>query len=123
VIWYVRRRANNTIASAHAEPQPGYAEEALDDSAAELVAFLSPPDPITAPAGYFLRALIELGWYDAIAAVVAGLPDTQQGKIAKVLWARAVEFPLKDPLIAQIAQMAGMTVADVKAVYRRANSY
>lgn len=30
-IWYVHRRDDGTIASAHGNPQTGYAEEALDD--------------------------------------------------------------------------------------------
>lgn len=31
MIWYVHRRQDGSIASAHAELQPGYATEALDD--------------------------------------------------------------------------------------------
>lgn len=31
-IWYVHRREDGTIASAHGEPMEGYAEEALDDA-------------------------------------------------------------------------------------------
>jgi hypothetical protein len=40
-IWYVHRRANNSISSAHQQIQPGYAEEALDDTtSADLQAYL-----------------------------------------------------------------------------------
>jgi hypothetical protein len=40
-IWYVHRRGDNSIASAHSEPQPGYAEEALDDTVdAEMMAYI-----------------------------------------------------------------------------------
>jgi hypothetical protein len=38
--WYVHRRDDNSIASAHGEPQPGYAEEALEDSDPEMAAYL-----------------------------------------------------------------------------------
>lgn len=31
-VWYVHRRDDNSIGSAHEEMQPGYAEEALDDA-------------------------------------------------------------------------------------------
>ncbi len=31
-IWYVRRNAGGSIASAHEDMQPGEAEEALDDA-------------------------------------------------------------------------------------------
>lgn len=41
MIWYVAR-CNGVIVSAHAEPQPGYAEEALDDANnAEMAAYRS----------------------------------------------------------------------------------
>lgn len=78
--------------------------------------------PATAPAGHFMKALIELGWYDAIDLAVNSLTG-QQGKIAKALWSRAVEFPRTDPLVSQIASAVGMTGADVDAVYILANSY
>lgn len=38
--WYVHRRDDNSIASAHGEPQPGYAEEALEDNDPEMAAYL-----------------------------------------------------------------------------------
>ena len=42
MIWYVRRRDDDSISSAHQEMQPGYAEEALDDQTdADLIAFLA----------------------------------------------------------------------------------
>lgn len=43
--WYVHRRQDGSIASAHQEMQPGYAEEALKDDDAELAAILNPPPP------------------------------------------------------------------------------
>lgn len=78
--------------------------------------------PLTATAGDFNRALIELGWYDAITTAVNNFTGTS-GKIAKALWNRAVEFPRSDPLVAQIASAVGMTAADIDAVYVLANSY
>lgn len=41
--WYVHRRGDGSIASAHAEPQPGYAEEEVEDTDADLQAILNPP--------------------------------------------------------------------------------
>lgn len=78
--------------------------------------------PLTASAGNFMRALIELGWFDAIDAAVNSLSGVQ-GKLARALWTRAVEFPREDPLIAQIATAVGMTAADIEAVYIKANTY
>lgn len=42
-VWYVHRRRDGTIASAHQELRPGYAEEVVEDSAPELAAILNPP--------------------------------------------------------------------------------
>lgn len=39
MIWYVRRREDGSIASAHQEPQPGYAEEALEESHPDFAAY------------------------------------------------------------------------------------
>lgn len=40
--WYVHRRADGSVASAHQEARPGYAEEALDQSSADLAPLLRP---------------------------------------------------------------------------------
>lgn len=40
--WYVRRREDGSIASAHQEPQPGYADEPVDEQASELTPLLRP---------------------------------------------------------------------------------
>lgn len=48
-IWYVHRRADGVIASAHEEMQPDYATEALDDASGELADWFAkayaPPTP------------------------------------------------------------------------------
>lgn len=54
MIWFVHRRQDNSIASAHEEIQPGYAEEALDDQTdAEMIAYQAlvtgEPEPEPAP--------------------------------------------------------------------------
>jgi len=40
--WYVHRRSDGSVASAHQEVRPGYAEEALDQSSADLAPLLRP---------------------------------------------------------------------------------
>lgn len=52
-IWYVHRREDGTIASAHQDMQPDYAIEALDDASGELKDWLAkvnapPPEPTPA---------------------------------------------------------------------------
>ena len=52
-IWYVHRRDDGTIASAHQEMQPDYATEALDDASGELAdwfATVNAPPPEVTPA-------------------------------------------------------------------------
>lgn len=47
MIWYVHRRSDGSIASAHAEPQAGYAEEAVEDTHPDYAAYLAvafPPE-------------------------------------------------------------------------------
>lgn len=75
--------------------------------------------PQSATAGFFMRALIELGHYNAIAAVVQASGDPT----AQVLWARAIEFPRQDPMLIQMATAAGMSSADIDAVYVRTATY
>lgn len=41
MIWYVHRNSDKTIASAHQEMQPEYAEEPLDDKSGELKAWFA----------------------------------------------------------------------------------
>lgn len=54
--WFVHRNGGGAIASAHAQQQPGYADEALADSAPELVAFLFPPPaPLISTYTFFQR--------------------------------------------------------------------
>lgn len=50
-VWYVHRRKNGDIASAHQEPQLGYAEEAVDENDTALDAILRParPPKVTLP--------------------------------------------------------------------------
>jgi hypothetical protein len=131
--YFAARRAGQIVTLA-AIPTLG-ATEPVEPSDAGVSEFLAvhgaptefgyvgdPPLPQTATAGNFMRALIELGWYDDIDAAVTALPG-QQGQIARALWGRAVEFPRNDPLLTQIAAAVGMTEADIDAVYVRANSY
>jgi hypothetical protein len=45
MIWYVHRRGDGSIASAHSELRPGYAEEEVADTDPELATILNPPKP------------------------------------------------------------------------------
>lgn len=116
--WYVHRRDDGSIASAHAEPQPGYAEEPVDAQSAELQSLFKAPVPQTASAGDFVSALIDLGWYDAVdaAAKAAG------GK-ALILWNRAATFERNHAIVRAIAQAIGKTEADLDALFIKTATY
>lgn len=120
-VWYVHRRQDGTIASAHEEPQPGYAEEALDDATPELSAWwkaIRNPVPATASSGDFVSALIDLGWYNQVeAAAVAG------GGRALALWRHASIFERQNPILIAMAQAIGKTDADLDALFRKTREY
>jgi hypothetical protein len=129
-VWYVHRRDDGTIAMAGNYPQPGYAEEALDDATnAEIVAFFAraaiPPVPEFARSGDFFHALIDLGWYDAAKAVVDSLAasGTADGKLAKVLWDHASRFERHHPIVLAVAQAIGKTSADLDALFLKTLDY
>lgn len=75
--------------------------------------------PQTVTAGSFMQALIDLGFYNAVAAVV----QASGNQTAQVLWARAVTFARQDALLIQMATAAGMTSADMDAVFVKAATY
>lgn len=119
--WYVHRRADGTIASAHEEVQPGYAEEALDDTAPELTAWWEAardPVPATASSGDFVSALIDFGWYNQVDAVA-----TASGGRALALWRHASIFERYNPLLIGMAAAIGKTEADLDALFRKTREY
>jgi hypothetical protein len=84
MIWYVHRRANDSIASAHAEIQPGYAEEALDDqTSAELQAYLQGGRPDLSDAETLEKALKAVLY---AAGGMAGKTPAQTRAAFKTAW-------------------------------------
>lgn len=117
--WYVHRRADGSIASAHEEPQPGYAEEALDDAASpELRALLGPAVPAAASSGDFVAALVDLDWYDDVDAAA-----TRAGGKALALWRHANSFERYHPIVRGIAAAIGKTEADLDALFIKSATY
>lgn len=129
-IWYVHRRDDGSIAMAGEYPQPGYADEALDDATnAEIAAFFvraaSPPVPEFARSGDFFHAMIDLGWYDQVDAVINGMAAANHpdAKLAKVLWDKASRFERYHPLLIQVAQAIGKTPDDLDNLFRKTLEY
>lgn len=80
------------------------------------------PVPAIASAGDFMRALIELGWFDAVEAAIAAVPG-DEGKLLRALWTRAAVFERHNPRVLQIAAAIGKTSADLDDLFLLANSY
>ena len=121
MIWYVSRRDDGTIASAHEEPQEGYATEALDDGAGELAAWFDAarnPVPATATSGDLVSALIDLGWYDSVDAAA-----TAAGGRALALWRHASIFERYNPILIGMGRAIGKTDADLDMLFRKTRGY
>ena len=71
--WYVRRREDGSIASAHQEPQPGYADEPVDEQASELTPLLR---PVKAPPVDFGSLAGEIKDYKPEAVLVIGFGES-----------------------------------------------
>lgn len=115
--WYVHRRDDGTVASAHRTLQTDYAEEALPDNATEILALQAPPVPLTATAAGLIRALYARGLLSAVDAAVA-----QSDALTQRLWARTPVFYRTDPMLIAVAAALGMT-DQLDALFVEANSY
>lgn len=117
--WFVHRRGDGSIASAHGDAQPGYAEETLDDAAGELaewfVSAAIAPVPQEASSGQIIVALAELDWLNAVDAAVA-----QAGSLEQRLWARASRFPRNDVMVVAIATAIGKNSQELDDMFRLA---
>lgn len=118
-IWYVHRRADKTIASAHEDKQAGYAEEALDDAKdAEIIAFfdaIKNPVPNQVSAAQMIRALDAKKIYDDVDTAIKNI-----GGLTSLLWARAPFFERSDPLMVDAAKALGMSDADLDDLFHLA---
>ena len=115
-VWYVHRRDDGEIASAHEELQPGYAEEGLDDATnPEIVAYrkkVAGTPRISVSRLRLKLALAAAGKLDAVeAAVVAA------GAVAQLYWANATAFESDHRLVAQIGAALGMTTDEIYALF------
>jgi len=115
-VWYVHRRDDKTIASAHEDRQVDYAEEALDDTKdAEIIAFfaaIKSPVPGQVSAAQMIRALVEKKIYDDVDTAIKSI-----GGLTSLLWARAPFFSRNDPLMVDAAKALGMSDADLDDLF------
>jgi hypothetical protein len=81
--------------------------------------------PETAVAGDFMRALLDLGWYDSVVAAIDSLRNnnTAQGKLVGVLWDRASSFERYNPLLIMIATAIGKNSDDLDQLFIKTLEY
>lgn len=116
---YVERR-NGVIVGDYANPQPGYAEEAMDEDAAEYVAYKNPPPPPPELAPYQFRAMLALsGKQAALDAYIAALPDPQK-TIAQAKLDYSLTFRRDNDLVLAAQQALGLTDAQLDALWTSA---
>ncbi|NTS31250.1 hypothetical protein HQ945_08280 [Phyllobacterium sp. BT25] len=135
---YVTRDVDGVVDGLYANLQPGWAEEWLEDDAAEVVAFLNPPPPIpgTISDRQFFQQLAIMGLIteeEALAYVSTGalpsafndfigsLPEPQRFN-AKMLIIGAQTFQRSHPLVAQFGAMNGMSSAQIDDLWREAST-
>lgn len=98
-IVYVERDGEGAIKGVYANPQPGYATEALAADHPDVVAFLTPsPVPAQVTIRQARRVLDENGLLDAVDAWVA-----TQSTAVQIDWQSASFVERNSPLIAEAA--------------------
>lgn len=116
--WYIHRRDDGSIASAHEEPQDGYAVEALNDETdAEIQDFFASvyAGPISVSRLRLKLELSERGLLaDVEAAVQAG------GTLPQLYWAEATNFESDHPLVLQIGTAIGLDRAQILVLFKAA---
>lgn len=118
MIWYVSRRSDGAIASAHEEPVSGAAEEAVDDAVPELAAFLDAarnPLPVNITPLQLRRALNTMGIRPQVESYVA-----QASQDVKDAWDYASTIEITDPLLVTAAQLLRV---DLPGLFRLAATF
>jgi hypothetical protein len=117
--WYVHRRPDGSIASIHAEAQPGYTDPApLADDHASIVAFLEAARPPVVVSRLRLKLeLAERGLLDDVEAAVQAAGATPQ-----MYWAEATQFESNHALVAQIGAAVGLDAGEIRELFQAAVS-
>lgn len=114
-VWYVHKRDDGGIASVHGDPQPGYAEEPMDDAASPLKEwFENVRDPVPAVVTPW-RLRVALRAAGKLAAVEAWV--AQQSADIQDAWEYGLERPIDHPLIRACATACNL---DLPPLFRAA---
>ena len=112
---FVQRNASGAITGVYANPQPGYAVEALPDNDASVVAYLNPPPPpitsVTPAQGRI--ALLNAGLLDKATAAV----NTAGGATA-IWWEYAPMWERNNStLVSMATTLLGLTPAQIDQLF------
>lgn len=112
-IWYVHRREDGTIASAHEEMQKDYAEEALDDASGELAEWfvkVNAPPPVETSKLRFALELRERGLWPTVKAAI------EADEEASLYWELADVVSSDNALLLAMAGKLGVNEAQVREI-------
>jgi hypothetical protein len=114
-------RENGKIIALYGAPQPGRAEEWLEDDHPEMVAFLNPPPPVPASVSMAQArlALIGAGLFSTIDAGLKALPEPQR-TTALTAWEYAPTVSRNGALVTTLAGQFGLTEAQLDALFTAA---
>lgn len=114
------QRTEGAISGVFANPQKGYAEEALSADDPEVVSYLNPPDPVPAiTKAQALLYLLSIGKTEAdVLAAIATITDPTERAIAEIEWNCRQPFRHDHPLFGALGPAVGIT--DMEAAFRAA---
>jgi hypothetical protein len=116
---YVEREDGKVI-SIYANPQPGRAEEWLEDNDADVSAFINPSVvPQTVSMAQARLALIGAGLFSTIDAGLKALPEPQR-TTALTAWEYAPTVSRNGALVTTLAGQFGLTEAQLDALFTAA---
>lgn len=98
---YVQRRAG-AVVGLFAVPQPGIAEEVLDDQHADVQAFRAPPVPRQVDMAQARQALLQAGLLDQVQAAIDAMPGVE-GQAARIAWEYRSTVRRDSPLLQALA--------------------
>ena len=109
---YVSRDGSGKVSGIFANPQPGFAEEALASDNAAVLAYLAPPVPASVTPYQARCALLNAGLLDGVNAAV-----TAAGGSMALAWEYATMIERSSSFIAAMQGGLGLSDAQVDALF------
>lgn len=117
---YVERRSG-VVSGVYANPQPGYAEEWLEDGDEEVVAYRNPPVFQPLPRSAFLFMMHKIGVTEAqVEALIDKMPDGDEKTLALIVFRNQQTFRRDNSLLQTLTAAAGLSVEQVDSAWLQA---